>query len=102
MLLWVFAILGLTNSEAYTGTLKQRNGYHYITGKGCGITTPIKYLEEVPDNIQGMSCTIIRPTKVPKAKTEKELEDFWGYKPIESKIIWFLKLCSVLNKKLTL
>ena len=92
MLLWVFAVLGLTNSEAYTGTLKQRNGYHYITGKGCGITTPIKYLEEVPDNIQGMSCTIIRPKKITKAKTQKEIEDLLPPTPIEGKNMSFLFL----------
>ena len=68
-----------------TGTLKQRDGFHYITGKGCGISTPIKYLDEIPDNIEGMSCTIIRPKKITKSQDQEGLQDHLKFKPIESK-----------------
>ena len=57
-------------------TLKQRNGFWYITGKGCGTDTPIKYLNEIPDNIEGMSCVIIQPNKVKQINvTEAEGEE---------------------------
>ena len=46
------------------GKLEQRNGFWYITGRGCGIDTPIKYLDKIPENIDGMSCVIIQPNKV--------------------------------------
>ena len=68
-----------------TGTLKQRDGFHYITGKGCGISTPIKYLDEIPDNIDGMSCTIIRPKKITKSQDQEGLQDHLKFKPIEGK-----------------
>ena len=69
-----------------TGTLKQRDGYHYITGKGCGISTPIKYLEEIPENIEGMSCTIIRPKKLTKSQDLEGLHDHLKFKPIEGNL----------------
>ena len=70
-------------NAGYTGTLKQRDGYHYITGKGCGISTPIKYLEEIPENIEGMSCTIIRPKKLTRSQDLEDLQDHLKFKPIE-------------------
>ena len=78
------ASLSITNAE---GTLKQGNGFHYITGKGCGISTPIKYLEEIPESIEGMSCTIIRPKKeVTKSQKIEDLHDHWRFKPIEGNL----------------
>ena len=47
-----------------TGKLRQRNGFWYITGRGCGTDTPIKYLDEIPEDIEGLSCVIIQPNKV--------------------------------------
>ena len=32
----------------------------FIPGKGCGITTPIKILQKMPENIKDMSCVIIK------------------------------------------
>ena len=46
-------------------TLKQRDGFWYITGRGCGITTPIKYLSEIPEDIENYGCSIIRPMVQP-------------------------------------
>ena len=77
------ATFAVINAE---GTLKQRNGFHYITGKGCGITTPIKYLEEIPENIEGMSCTIIRPKKLIKSQMIEDLHDHWRFKPIKGNL----------------
>ena len=69
-----------------TGTLKQRDGFHYITGKGCGISTPIKYLDEIPENIEGMSCIIIRPKKLTKSQDLEGLQNHLKFKPIEGNL----------------
>ena len=74
---WFFGLLATFAVVDAEGTLKQRNGDHYITGKGCGISTPIKYFEEIPVNIEGMRCTISRPKKI------EDLHDHWRFKPIE-------------------
>ena len=38
--------------------IQRENGIWY-TGKGCGITTEIKYLQEVPDDDSNLQCTFI-------------------------------------------
>ena len=83
---WFLGLLATFAEINAEGTLKQRNGYHYITGKGCGISTPIKYLEEIPENIEGMSCTIIRPKKLIKSQKIEDLHDHWKFKPIEGNL----------------
>ena len=83
---WFLGYLATFAAINAEGTLKQRNGYHYITGKGCGISTPIKYLEEIPENIEGMSCTIIRPKKLIKSQKTEDLHDHWRFKPIEGNL----------------
>ena len=88
---WFFGLLATFAVVDAEGTLKQRNGYHYITGKGCGISTPIKYLEEIPENIEGMSCTIIRPKKLIKSQKIEDLHDHWKFKPIEGNLKQILK-----------
>ena len=82
----IFCFLATFASINAGGTLKQRDGYHYITGKGCGISTPIKYLEEIPENIEGMSCTIIRPKKLTKSQDLEGLHDHLKFKPIEGNL----------------
>ena len=37
-----------------------------ITGRGCGLTTPLKYLEEIPQNLDDHKCSFIPP----KSKVE--------------------------------
>ena len=83
---WFLGLLATFAEINAEGTLKQRNGYHYITGKGCGISTPIKYLEEIPVNIEGMSCTIIRPKKLISSQKIEDLHDHWRFKPIEGNL----------------
>ena len=35
------------------------NGY-FITGEGCGISTPIRYLNEVPEILEDHKCSFIQ------------------------------------------
>ena len=37
-----------------------------ITGRGCGLTTPLKYLKEIPQNLDDHKCSFIPP----KSKVE--------------------------------
>ena len=38
--------------------VKRDKGY-YITGRGCGLLTPLKYMKEVPDNLDENTCSYI-------------------------------------------
>ena len=42
--------------------LVQRKEGHYVTGRGCGLTTPMKYLKEIPEKLEGHECSFI-PSK---------------------------------------
>ena len=40
------------------------NGNYAITGKGCGITTELKYMSEIPRDHESYECVIIvNPTQ---------------------------------------
>ena len=41
--------------------IHHKKDFTFITGKGCGIQTPIKYLSEIPQNIEDHECSIIKP-----------------------------------------
>ena len=38
--------------------VKRDKGY-YITGRGCGLLTPLKYMKEVPENLDDNTCSFI-------------------------------------------
>ena len=38
--------------------IETSNGY-FITGRGCGITNPIRYLNSMPKNIEDYECSFI-------------------------------------------
>ena len=42
-------------------TLIKRDEGYYITGKGCGLTKPMKYLQEIPQNLDDHQCSFIPP-----------------------------------------
>ena len=46
------------------------NGNVIITGKGCGISTPLKYLPIIPENPEEYDCVIIQKNggKIPDDK----------------------------------
>ena len=49
-----YFVLFLTVSFCFGGQLKKRENFWYITGKGCGISTELKYLTEIPENHEEM------------------------------------------------
>lgn len=51
----------------------------FITGRGCGVTTPIKYLNYIPENLDDFECSFVHaqenwnpPTKFKDCKTRNE------------------------------
>ena len=65
MKVWfVASFVALLFSTISCGKLVQSgNGNYAITGKGCGITTELKYLSEIPKNYEDYECVIIlQPT----------------------------------------
>ena len=52
------------------------NGNHVITGRGCGISTPLKYLLEIPADPENHECVIIQPPNNIVTKSTKDSEYF--------------------------
>ena len=53
----LFSILFIADSES-TDLIKLPNGY-FITGRGCGIITPIRYLKSIPEKLEDFECSFI-------------------------------------------
>ena len=47
------------------------NGNYAITGKGCGITTELKYMSEIPRDHESYECVIIVNPTQPLIEVEK-------------------------------
>ena len=75
-------ILFLALSGCFGGQLKKRENMWYITGKGCGISTELKYMESIPENVEKLSCVIIQPKIINKIIDENQCSfmdvDFTG------------------------
>ena len=57
--LMIFSILCVSSSLQGGRVVKLENGDHAITGRGCGILTPIRILNALPDNPEDFQCSII-------------------------------------------
>ena len=42
-----------------TAKLIKRDEGHFITGRGCGLSTPMRYLKEIPQNLEDYECSFI-------------------------------------------
>ena len=47
---------------ATTDIVERPNGY-FITGRGCGVTNPIRYLNFIPEKIEEHECSFIELEK---------------------------------------
>ena len=45
--------------QELSGTRVERENGVWFTGKGCGVTTEIKYLKDIPDDTKDLECTFI-------------------------------------------
>ena len=51
-------ILVLVQTIESVEIVERTNGY-FITGRGCGVTNPIRYLNHLPKNIEEYQCSFI-------------------------------------------
>ena len=52
--------------------LVERPSGYFITGRGCGTTNPIRYLNSIPKNLQNHQCSFIDlQNSVPSAEDVK-------------------------------
>ena len=68
----VILVLLLALSGCFGGQLKKRENMWYITGKGCGISTELKYMDKIPENVEKLSCVIIQPKIIDQNQNENE------------------------------
>ena len=53
-----FSLLLLQNQSLATELIKRPNSY-FVTGAGCGIDTPIKYINYFPNDLEAHQCSFI-------------------------------------------
>ena len=70
-------LLVLYIAIALAGKLtKSPNGNYVITGKGCGISTPLKYMALIPENPEAHECVIIQNYEYVAQNHGNECKDF--------------------------
>ena len=58
MLLFMSILFLIQTAVVSADIVKRPNGY-FITGRGCGVTNPIRYLNHLPKNIEEYQCSFI-------------------------------------------
>ena len=74
ILLLVLLFLKPDISSALSKIVRTPNNELFITGRGCGIETPIKYLNYFPTTLNGFECSFIQ-TNQTKSNTSKLVKD---------------------------
>ena len=46
-------------SHLHTAKLIKRDEGYFITGRGCGLSTPMRYLKGIPQNLEDHECSFI-------------------------------------------
>ena len=76
----IFCLMLSIASEVKSGQLvdNPEGPGQFITGRGCGVTTPIKHLNYIPENLNDFKCSFVLqehshpPTKFTDCKTPNE------------------------------
>ena len=58
MLLFM-SILFLIQTAVVSADIVKRPNGDFITGRGCGVTNPIRYLNSMPKDIENYECSFI-------------------------------------------
>ena len=58
MLLFISMLFLIRIAVVSADIVKRPNGY-FITGRGCGVTNPIRYLNSMPKDIENYGCSFI-------------------------------------------
>ena len=58
--IFVFLLQLLLNKTSKSAELIERPNGYFITGRGCGASTKIKYLNYIPMNLENFECTFIQ------------------------------------------
>ena len=57
---------------------KKKNGWNFISGRGCGTITPIKIFNSEPLDTTGITCAMIRPEGSPGSQVLRDPDLFKG------------------------
>ena len=65
LLIFMFVAFG------FSEVVQRKNGWSFITGKNCGIKTPIRYYDSfnLSANLSNLECIMIRPPNYLHRKT---------------------------------
>ena len=74
LLVLLFLKYDISVALSVSKVVKTPNNDLFITGRGCGIETPIKYLKYFPTTLNGFECSFIQ-TNQTKSNTSKLVKD---------------------------
>ena len=55
----MFFIFALFVKSIHAGELIKKDNGYFITGRGCGTNTPLKYMNYIPENLDEYECSFI-------------------------------------------
>ena len=55
----MFFFLAFFVNSIQAGELIEKDNGYFITGRGCGTNTPLKYMNYIPENLDEYECSFI-------------------------------------------
>ena len=55
----MFVIFAFLLESIHAGELIEKDNGYFITGRGCGTNTPLKYMNYIPDDLDKYECSFI-------------------------------------------
>ena len=55
----MFVIFAFLVKSIYAGELIKKDNGYFITGRGCGTNTPLKYMNYIPEDLDEYECSFI-------------------------------------------
>ena len=71
-----------------TARLVKREEGYFITGRGCGLSTPMKYLKDIPENLDDYKCSFI-PIKTKVGFCSNDIEFKFINTPTGKFLAWW-------------
>ena len=88
----IFLLLQWTTATA--NIEKKKNGWSFISGRGCGTITPIKIFNSEPLDTTGITCAMIRPEGSQGTQVLRDPDLFKGKR-------WYFFIITVKSQVLT-
>ena len=85
----MFVIFAFFVNSIYAGELIKKDNGYFITGRGCGTNTPLKYMNYIPEDLDEYECSFINLKVDISPPLKNNIKRMYRYR-LQSKINYYI------------